>query len=231
MWSTLANWLGLGGPLSPKRIEKSGKLAANAFAQPDVRMREMQRLLKDGSEMALSALLQRFGVNAQGHIADEEEKRWLCDALVELGRPAVAPCLAYLRRENRLSHALETLVRIEGAERAAAAFVEVLREIGPSDHRRQEAKRELVLALGDFVRLDPVRAVLCEHLRDHSDDVRVHALDQLDRALTPEVGLPAAARAQLDAPLSALAQDPGVSQRVSQRARDLRKKHGFAAGS
>lgn len=229
MWSTVATWLGFGGPLSAKRIDKSGKLAANAFAQPDVRMREMQRLLKDGSPAALAALLQRFGVNAQGHIADEEEKRWLCDALVELGQPAVAPCLAYLREENRLSHALETLVRIEGPDKAAAAFVAILREIGPSDHRRQEAKRELVLALGDFVGRADVREVLCDHLRDHSDDVRVHALDQLDRALEPATGLSEADKGALDAPLSALADDAAASLRVAARARDVRKKHGFSA--
>lgn len=58
------------GPLSDKRIDRISKLAANAFAQPDVRMREMQRLLDDGTPAAIKGVLRRFAANAQGHIAD-----------------------------------------------------------------------------------------------------------------------------------------------------------------
>lgn len=226
MFSAIAQWLGLRGPLSAKRIEKSSKLAANPFAQPDVRMREMQRLLQDKSDPALRAVLTRFSVNAQGHIADEEEKRWLCDSLVELGAPVAAPVMAYIRTEDRLTHALETLTKVKGPAPAAAFFVQVLREIGPSSHRRLEAKLQLVLALAEHTGDEEVQQALCEHLLDHSDDVRVSVLDVLDAALAAKQ-LSAARRQTVDAASTQLATDPTGSRRVAQRAQDLRKKHGF----
>lgn len=228
MFSAIAQWLGLRGPLSAKRIEKSRKLAANPFAQPDVRMREMQRLLQDKSDAALQAVLTRFSVNAQGHIADEEEKRWLCDALVELGAPAAAPVMSYIRTEDRLTHALETLTKVQGPAPAAAFFVQVLREIGPASHRRLEAKLQLVLALADHTGADDVQEALCEHLLDHSDDVRVSVLDVLDAALAAQKLTPAH-RGVVDTTSARLATDQGGSRRVAQRAQDLRKKHGFPA--
>ena len=61
-----------GGPLSEKKIEKISKLASNPFAQPDIRMREMMRLLSDGGPGALRGVIKRFAANANGAIADED---------------------------------------------------------------------------------------------------------------------------------------------------------------
>src|SRR6478609_7318824 len=91
------------GPLSDKRIAKVAKLASNPFAQPDVRMREMQRLIDDGSDAALRGVLKRFAANAQGHIADEDEKKWLEDALVAHGDDALGPLRDYIATEEKLT--------------------------------------------------------------------------------------------------------------------------------
>ena len=49
----------------------------NPYCQPDVRKREMCRLLDDEQPAALRAVLKRFNFNSNGGIADEEEKKWL----------------------------------------------------------------------------------------------------------------------------------------------------------
>ncbi len=200
----LLNFFGR-GPLSPAKIAKMAKLAANPFAQPDVRMREMERLVEDGSALALQGLLRRFASNAQGHIADEEEKSWLEDTLVGMGQPAVASLQAYIRSESKLTYALRALERIVGREVASRFFLEVLQAYGPQAHRQDDAKLQLVLQLttppensgakapassapapaqgaSDFPR------ALLPFLADHSDDVQWAVLDALHAALQLKAG-------------------------------------------
>lgn len=216
----LRQFLGLGGPLSARRIEKSAKLAANPFAQPDVRSREMQRLLKDESPQALRGVLKRFSANAQGHIADEEEKRWLSDALAEVGEHAQAPLEDYIRTEDKLTYALGTYRRIVGAEGAVRFFCLVLREIGPADYRRIEAKLQLVLELSEQDATEEVARTLTEHLHDHSDDVRWSVLEWAE-ALGKRDDLSEAVRGQLARHLGQLVCEPQVSMRIAQRAAQM----------
>src|SRR5690349_4431435 len=110
------------GPLSPGKIDKVSKLAANPFAQPDVRMREMQRLVNDGSPLALRGLLKRFASNANGHIADEDEKQWLEDKLVDIGQGCVEPLADFIKSGDKLTYALRAYERIAGEEAATAFF-------------------------------------------------------------------------------------------------------------
>lgn len=216
----LRQLLGLGGPLSARRIEKSAKLAANPFAQPEVRTREMQRLLKDQSPPALRGVLRRFSANAQGHIADEEEKTWLSDALVDVGEHAQAPLEDYIRSEDKLSYALGTYRRIVGPEGAVRFFCQVLREIGPSDYRRIEAKLQLVLELGEHADDEEVARTLTEHLHDHSDDVRWSVLAWAEKQATRD-DLPEGVRQQLARQLGQLVCEPQVSMRIAQRAAQM----------
>lgn len=216
----LRQLLGLGGPLSARRIEKSSKLAANPFAQPEVRTREMQRLLQDESPQALRGVLRRFSSNAQGHIADEEEKRWLSDALAEVGEHAQAPLEDYIRSEDKLTYALGTYRRIVGTEGAVRFFCLVLREIGPSDYRRIEAKLQLVLELSETACTDEVARTLTEHLHDHSDDVRWSVLEWAEREATRS-DLSTAVRAQLAQHLGQLVCEAQVSMRIASRAAQM----------
>ena len=235
----LLNFFGR-GPLSPGKIAKIAKLAANPFAQPDVRMREMERLLEDGSELALQGLLRRLTCNAQGHIADEEEKQWLEDALVGVGRPAVAPLQAYIRQENKLTIALRALERIVGRDPAARFFVGVLQAHGPENHRQDEAKLQLVLQLvapadgGTPPGPAPISALL-PFLRDHSDDIRWAVLEALHAATGGDPSDPAAMLAPPVAATELLAAaapwlqqqlgDPQCSARIARRAAQLMALH------
>lgn len=216
----LKQWLGLGGPLSQRRIDGASKLACNSFAQPEVRMRELQRLLRDGSPAALTGALRRFTANAQGHIADEEEKLWLSGALVDLGDAARAPLEAYIRAGHKLTYALAAYRRIVSDSAAADLFAQVLLSIGAGDHRRIEAKQQLVLALAEDLDKPGILAAVVPFLADHADDVRWQVLDTLEAALSGGA-LDAQAQAVIMPQVTALLLDAHVSARIALRAATL----------
>ncbi len=206
-------------PLSEKKITKVAKLAANPFAQPDVRMREMQRLVEDGSAAALRGVLRRFAANAQGHIADEDEKKWLEDALVKCGENALPPLQEYIKTEAKLTYALRALARIAGDAPAIDFFIEVLRQYGPDDHRSTEAKLQVIWQLAEHLQEARVFAALVPFLRDHSDDVRWAVLDLLER-VTQDAPPPDLLPGIL-AHMSFLVCDKEVSPRIAKRAAEL----------
>jgi hypothetical protein len=208
------------GPLSPGKIDKIAKLASNPFAQPDVRMRELGRLMKDGTEPAIKGALKRFTQNASGHIADEDEKKWLEDRLVEEGAPALGPLSEYLRHEERITYALRAYQRIAGDERAVGFFIEVLNAYGPEDYRSSEAKLQLILALGEHLADARVLPALVPFLRDHSDDVRFAVLDLLERVYKDKKLPPEVERAALENFTHLILTDE-AAPRIQRRAAEL----------
>ncbi|MEZ4271452.1 MAG: hypothetical protein R3C68_08485 [Myxococcota bacterium] len=179
-------FLGLFGshPLPDKKISKISKLACNPYAQPDVRMREMQRLLNDGSTKAMRGVLKRFAANASGHIADEDEKKWLEDALVEKGEDALESVRAYIYEEKQLTYALRVYHRLTDHQEAVRFFIEVLERYGPDDHQSAEAKLQLVWQLSEHLNDSRVLPVLVTFLSDHSDDICWAVMDLLERGQT-----------------------------------------------
>src|SRR5262245_23107080 len=160
------------GSLSQSKIDKIAKLAANPFAQPDVRMKEMHRLIADGSPAALRGVLKRFAVNANGHIADEDEKKWLEDQLAQAGDVVLEPLADYIRTQEALTYALRAYKRVAGTERSVQFYLDTLHHLGPDAYRAGEAKLQLILQLGE----EPTSAKLVEaltpFLHDRDDDVR-----------------------------------------------------------
>ena len=220
-------FFGLGGALSPKRIAQASKLACNPFAQPEVRMRELQRLLKQGTFDGIAGAVRRFGANAQGHIADEEEKAWLTEALVDLGSKAKGPLETYIQSDQKLTYALLAYRRIVGADAARDFFVQALRQIGPSDHQKVEAKQQLVAALVEDAPQGPVQKALAPFLADHSDDVIWSVLDGVEHSLDAAQGAGQAAldQALLDG-LTALLVKDDASARISGRVAHLLARYG-----
>jgi hypothetical protein len=220
---------GGGGGMSERRIDKSAKLACNPFAQPDVRMREMQRLLQDGSPGALRGLLKRFTADASGGIADEDEKKWLEDAIVDVGAPIEEPLRDFIKSEEKLTYALHAYERIAGSDEAIRYFVEVLQHYGPDDHRAGEAKLQLVLVLAEHASDPRVLPALVPFLLDHTDEVRTAVLDQLDAAADRNE-VSGELLSQLAEPLATLVCDATVGPRVQRRAVELLEKRSWAVG-
>lgn len=211
-------------PLTPAKIEKIAALAANSYAQPDVRMREMQRLVADGSAAALRGVLKRFSVNASGHIADEEEKKWLEDALVDMGESALDPLRDYIRSQDGLTFALRAFRRIAGDDETARFLTEVLQAYGPEAYRAVEAKLQIIWMLAEMLDDARVLVALQPFLVDHSDDVRWAVMDLLEqgtqRGLVDSHTL-AGARADL----AKLVTDDQVGPRIQRRAAEMLADH------
>ena len=94
------NWFNFSkGPLNQKQIDKAVTMIENRFAQTDIRLREMAKLLEDGTPEAWRAVLKRF-MTANGQIADEQEKQWLEDELVQIGANISVELEQYVRTEN-----------------------------------------------------------------------------------------------------------------------------------
>jgi hypothetical protein len=221
--SDVMGFLGLfgkSGPMSEAKIQKVAKLAANPFAQTDVRMREMQRLIIDGSDEALRGVLKRFAANASGGIADEDEKKWLEDAMVDLGEDALEPLRDFIKNEKQLTYALRAYRRITGDDESVRFFLEVLRAYGPDDHRTSDAKLQLVWQLSDDLDDPRVMPALAEFMLDHSDDVRWAVMDLVESA-ADEGRLPEEARGHACTTLGVLVTDEEVGPRIQQRAANL----------
>jgi HEAT repeat protein len=206
--------------LSAKKIAKIANLAANPYAQPDVRMREMQRLIDVGTVAAVRGVLKRLTTNASGHIADEDEKKWLEDALVDLGEVAVEPLKEFIQSQDKLTYALHAFERIVGEASAVEFFLSVLQQYGPEDYRSAEAKLQIILLLSDHLQDVRVLPALCPFLLDHSDEVRWAVIELVDRA-TREKALPKPAEEQVRKHLSAFVIEDDVGPRIQKRAAEL----------
>ncbi len=208
------------GPLSEKKIAKIAKLACNPYAQSDVRIREMQRLLEDGSDVAIRAVLKRFAATASGNIADEDEKHWLEDAIVDMGGATVEPLRSFIRNDKQLTYALRAFKSIVGAVEAATFFIEVLHAHGPEAYRAQDAKLQLVWQLAEDLHNPEVLTALTPFLEDHSDDVRWAVIDLIERCADEGLVTDASLR-DAAAGLGRLVVSDESSTRIMQRAAEV----------
>jgi hypothetical protein len=181
----LLNWFSKSS-LSEKQIAKSVKLITNPYAQPDVRKDEMKRLIKDKQTVSLGGALKRFTANAQGHIADEEEKKWLEDKMVEIGEPAIEALQQYIRENDRLTYALRAYTRICGAPKTLPFLVDVLNHYGPENYRAADAKLQLILHLREVLPAQDLLPHLTAFLHDHDDNVRWSVLDLVEKTASTD---------------------------------------------
>lgn len=161
-------------------LEKAAKQVREEYAQPDYRRGAMDKLLEIGTPEAYDALLKRFTVNANGQIADEQEKKDLVEELVRVGEPARDPIERYLRSETKaLTFPIRALLRIAPRDEAAAFLLETLTRYEPLDHRTTLAKVALIDALGGLVGQEEA-ARLLSYLDDHHDDVQASVLEVIE---------------------------------------------------
>ncbi len=212
------------GPMSSAKIDKAATLAANPYAQPDVRMREMQRLLADGTTASIRGALKRFAANASGHIADEEEKKWLEDALVDMGEVTLEPLRDYIRSQEALTFVLRTYRRIAGDAETVRFLIEVLKAYGPEHYRAVDAKVQITWMLAEMLDDRRVFVALQPFLLDHSDDVRWAVMDLLEQAIRRDL-VAGDTLAAVRADLGALVTDGQVGPRIQRRAAELLADH------
>lgn len=166
-------------------VEKASKDLREAFAQPDVRRAAWATLLDIGTEEAYDELLRRFTFNANGNIADESEKRDLTADIVHVGEEMIGALKRYIAKEKALIFPIRAMSQLLSREDCLAFLIETLGHKEPLDHRSTEAKRALIIAIGDTGGPEHA-AALVPYLEDHHDDVQTQAIEAIERLSTPE---------------------------------------------
>jgi HEAT repeat protein len=200
---------------SGNKIERCTKRMLNEHHQQQVRQESMEELASYGTPEAVAALIKRLGANFRDTIKNEQEKRWVADTLVEhFPDKAIEPLIAFVRNEQMVSSAIQTLGRLVSAERLVGVLVETLAAYAPDDHRTIEARMQLVDALSDH--LDDARAlpVLCPYAMDHDDQIRVKVIGLLQQHVTPAHPI----YAEVVNQLAAVLEDPEASARITRTA-------------
>jgi HEAT repeat protein len=161
-------------------LEKAAKDLREPYAQPDVRQAAMTKLLEMANPEAYDALLMRFSFNANGHIADEDEKRELVTELVRAGKPVIEPIKRFVKKEKAIGFPLTILSKILTRAEYLGWLKEALTSLEPLDHRTTEQKRAMIASAGELG--TPAEAeMLTPFLGDHHDDVQAETIDALER--------------------------------------------------
>ena len=93
-------WKFLGGD-QPSRgqIDRQVKKVVHPHGESATRMGAIQQLMEWGTAESIAGILKRFTIVATPATLDLEEKQQVCDLLIEMGQPVVAPIQRFLRDE------------------------------------------------------------------------------------------------------------------------------------
>lgn len=186
---------GFGG--SAGKIDKLKKRATNKYGQSIDRQGAMKTLADIGTSEALEALLERYTINTDVTITDQDEKRQVYEWLVAAGERSVGPIESFVASHDGVYWPLRALKEVAGVERAVDALLRALDRAETLEIRVNEQKVQLVSNLRDF----PHPKIL-ERLKllakDPNDEVRLMAIDGL-LTYGPEEALPIVAERLTDA--------------------------------
>ena len=217
------NWFNIfsKGPLKPKQIDKAVALIENRFAQTDIRLREMAKLLEEGTPEAWRAVLKRFAVTANGQIADEQEKQWLEDVLVHLGSNVSIELEHYVRTETHVTYPLRAFERINGVNAGLELATSAIEGHGADCHRSIDAKLELVWHIAENLSDTFNIARLLPFLEDFSDDVRWAVMDIVEGLRQKDTEFSSEILTALAETLGKLVTGEDASTRIASRGAEL----------
>ena len=180
---SLSSWLGnRRNKRRARAIVRHKKKIKTRYGQGEDRFRAVNFFKELGSQEGYQGLLERFMVNSEPSIKDEEEKQEIFNILVGFGADVVPAIEGYLNRKDAatvpITWPLKVLDAIAGPEEAAGVIICALERMGTSYTREPERKVLLVSQLAEYD--DPrVIPALLPFLRDHRDEVQLEALDAL----------------------------------------------------
>ncbi|RLB57141.1 MAG: hypothetical protein DRI34_08130 [Deltaproteobacteria bacterium] len=165
-------------------FDRHRKHIKNKFGQGEDRYRAVQFFRQLGGQAGYAGLLERFMVNVEPSIKDEEEKQEVFEILVGFG-PEVIPAVEnYINRRDAatvpITWPLKLLSAVATPEQAVQVLVRALRGMGTSYVREPERKVLLVAQLAEYDHPEVV-PTLIPFLRDHRDEVQLEALSALVR--------------------------------------------------
>jgi hypothetical protein len=167
-----------------RAIVRHKKKIKTKFGQGEDRFRAVNFFKEMGGLEGHLGLLERFMINAEPSIKDEEEKQEVFNILVGFGSEVVPAIETYLNRKDAatvpITWPLKVLDAITEPAEVVGVIIRALERMGTSYTREPERKVLLVSQLAEY---DDPRVVkeLLPFLRDHSDEVQLEALNTLTR--------------------------------------------------
>jgi len=167
------------GP-SERQIQRALKQTIQTHGEAATRVAAMEKLASWGTPESAAALLRRFTVQVPQASMDLDEKQYTVKLLVQMGRAAVEPILAYLRTEPDVTFPARALKQIVSPEEYHKSLTNVLTELSKGYTRWPEAKAVLINNLPDEA-FPEVVDIATRSLEDEDDDVCIAAIDYLAR--------------------------------------------------
>lgn len=167
------------GP-SAGQIKRALKQTTQVHGEAATRVAAMERLASWGTPESAAALLRRFTVQTPQASMDLEEKQYTVKLLIQMGRVAAEPILAYLKVEPDVTFPVKALKEILSPDEFYKSLTDVLTGLSAGYTRWPEAKSVLIgnLPDEDFPR---VANTVTRFLEDDDDDVCIAAIDYLAR--------------------------------------------------
>jgi hypothetical protein len=167
------------GP-SKRQVQRALKQTTQMHGEAATRVAAMERLASWSTPEAAAALLRRFTIQTHQASMDLEEKQYTVKLLVQMGRIAVEPILAYLKVEPDVTFPIRALKQILPPEEFLKHLIDVLTGLSTGYTRWPEAKAVLIGNLPDEA-FSQVADIATHLLEDEDDDVCIAAVDYLAR--------------------------------------------------
>lgn len=180
-----------------RKITKLKKTVSHMYVQPGERSYAVEQLREIGNEDAVLALLSRFEQTSPNHTTDADEKEFVYEVLVDLGRrgevDVAGTITAYLKRvEEKINWPLKVLTDLLSLDDMINVVVELLEDMHIDYVRNPEKKQELMLRAAEFSdrRLAEQTARFVE---DDYETIRFLAIDALLAQNEDDIARPALA--------------------------------------
>jgi hypothetical protein len=165
-------------PPGDPRVQKIGLKAVNKNAEGATRYEAMGELAQIGTPEAVFCVLQRFTVVIGGPTPDEDEKNKARQIVVAAGRTAIDPLMRFIRENETVGLALETLKDITQSTNYLDLLLELTRSFDPYFSKYPDKKIHVFREIGTFV--DPrIVDALKPFLDDDDDDIRMAVVSAL----------------------------------------------------
>jgi HEAT repeat protein len=157
-------------------VKKLVSKVTQKFGPPEDRQAAAERLASLGTAEGYSGLLQRFTVRIDPSIVDDEQKQWVCDALVEAGVDAVPPLQKFIvHQEAAPTWALKALEKLVPAPDLITTIIEALEKQG-AEYTRDPDKKITLLRHLEASEDPQITARILPFLEDPAEDVRIATL-------------------------------------------------------
>lgn len=167
-----------------RKREGCRKKLTNMYYQSNDRLAAAEiaaDMARQGDELALKVLFIRFENKAQNQTIDQEEKQFVVDLLVGLGQPVVPAIEHYIKTTTHAVYwPLQALEELCGRERLGEFIAEVLEQTDNGYWRDPEKKIGLI-QLAEQYQNPRLGTAIAPFLEDHTEDIRVKAVDGLLR--------------------------------------------------